>query len=77
MDATYYVVEYTCLIPHQYQTPNTSVDLCNEVGMCNDALCANGAGAVTVQACNVNCCGPKTAVPPDGTPIACGGGICC
>ncbi|MCC6527372.1 MAG: hypothetical protein IT373_32290 [Polyangiaceae bacterium] len=73
--ATYYVVTYTCLFAHEFQTSSTVVDLCSEVGMCADVFCANGAGAVTVKACNANCCS-GTVVAPD-TPIACGGGVCC
>jgi hypothetical protein len=75
--ATHYEVEYTCIIAHQYQTMNTVVDLCTEVGMCNDNLCANGVGAVTVKACDGNCCSPAVTVPASETPIACGGGVCC
>jgi len=78
-NATYYVVSYQCLAPtpHTYQTMNTSVDLCNEVGMCNDGTCSFGAGPVYVQSCTPTCCGPKVPFNPNDTPIACGGGVCC
>lgn len=75
--ATYYIVEYACLLTHQYQTTNTMADLCMEVGMCNDGGCGFGAGMVTVQACNASCCSAKVIVDPNETPIACGGGVCC
>jgi hypothetical protein len=75
--ATHYIVEYSCFVANQYQTVNSSVDLCTEVGMCNNNLCANGAGPVTVKACDANCCSPPVTVPVAETPIACGGGICC
>jgi hypothetical protein len=76
--ATHYIVEYQCFITTvAYSTMNLSVDLCNEVGMCNDSMCANGAGPVTVQACDAMCCTSPVTVNPNDTPIACGGGVCC
>jgi hypothetical protein len=76
--ATHYIVQYTCLLSMPtYQTTNTSVDLCAEVGMCNDDTCAFGAGMVTVSACNATCCSPLTVIPVAETPTACGGGVCC
>ena len=76
--AEHYVVEYTCLFSTtQYETNSTSADLCNEVGMCDDASCANGAGAVTVSACTATCCSMTVTFPAAETPIACGGGVCC
>jgi len=73
--ATHYLIKYTCIIQSTYQTVNATADLCTEVGMANNTLCANGAGAVTVEACNSNCCSTPVVLP--WTPIACGGGICC
>jgi len=75
--ATHYIVEYTCITPNAFQTSNTSVDLCNEVGMCNNTLCAYGAGPVSVKACDSTCCSLPAQVPINETPIACGGGVCC
>jgi hypothetical protein len=76
--ATYYVVEYTCFIfATEFETANTMADLCNEVGMCTDDSCGNGAWPVTVSACNASCCSAPAQVPVDETPIACGGGVCC
>jgi hypothetical protein len=60
-----------------YTTTSTSVDLCNEVGMCNDSSCSFGAGAVFVEACNGGCCSPKVQFNINDTPVACGGGVCC
>lgn len=74
--ATYYQLEYQCSIQlSTYQTSSTSVDLCAEVGMCSNSACANGAGPVTVKACNSTCCSTPVTLPD--TPIACGGGVCC
>ena len=75
--ATHYIVEYTCITPNAFQTSNTSVDLCNEVGMCNNSFCAYGAGPVSVKACDSTCCSMPAQVPINETPIACGGGVCC
>jgi hypothetical protein len=76
--ATYYVVEYQCFInTFSYSTMNTGVDLCNEVGMCNNGACANGTGPVSVKACDVNCCSAPVMINPNDTPVACGGGVCC
>ena len=77
-NATHYIVQYSCFTAKPtYQTSNTSVDLCTEVGMCNDSYCAYGAGAVTVQACDSTCCSTPTTVPSGETPLTCGGGVCC
>jgi hypothetical protein len=74
--ATHYIVEYTCFTTTvSYQTSATSVDLCMQVGMCNDSNCAFGCGAVTVKACDTQCCSALVTIP--STPIACGGGVCC
>ncbi len=74
--ATHYLVEYTCLLgPTAYQTSTTSVDLCSQVGMCNDNACANGVASVVVRACDATCCSSGTPVPD--APLACGGGVCC
>jgi plastocyanin len=76
--ATHYVIEYTCFTATPtYQTSNTAADLCTEVGMCDDDSCSNGVGAVTVKACNSNCCSAPVTFPSSETPIACGGGLCC
>lgn len=74
--ATHYFVKYTCFTQTTtYQTNSTMVDLCNQVGMCNNSLCANGVTSVTVEACNGNCCSSPVSIPD--IPIACGGGVCC
>ena len=75
-NATHYIIEYQCFVQvSSYQTSGTIADLCNEVGMCNNSLCANGTGPVTVKACNALCCSAPVTFPD--TPIACGGGVCC
>jgi hypothetical protein len=76
--ATHYIIQYSCFISMPtYQTPNTTADLCSEVGMCTNDDCAFGAGAVTVKACNATCCSAAVTIPIEETPIACGGGVCC
>jgi hypothetical protein len=74
--ATHYIVTYHCAISNPtYSTMGTTVDLCTNMNMCDDAACAFGAGAVTVEACNASCCSAPVTFPD--TPSACGGGICC
>jgi hypothetical protein len=74
--ATHYIVTYHCtLSAPTYSTPGTTVDLCTNMGMCNDGACAFGAGTVTVEACNASCCSAPVVFPD--TPTACGGGLCC
>ena len=76
--ATFYLVEYQCFMATpQYQTSNTTADLCTEVGMCSDSMCSFGVASVTVKACDGVCCSAPTAVPAAGAPITCGGGVCC
>jgi len=76
--ASHYIVRYICGFTNpSYQTANTTVDLCTEVGMCNNAMCANGCGPVTVEACAGSCCSAPVQVNINDTPIACGGGVCC
>jgi len=76
--ATSYKVKYQCFMGMPVFTSfDENVDLCMEVGMCNDPNCAFGVGPVQVQACDGNCCSAWVTVPAADTPIACGGGVCC
>jgi hypothetical protein len=76
--ATHYILEYQCSSSiATYETTTTVVDLCHEVGMCEDDDCSFGVAAILVRACDAGCCSPNATFPPNGTPIACGGGLCC
>jgi hypothetical protein len=77
--ASHYILEYQCsAFPIvTYQTTSTVADLCHEVGMCEDGHCASGVGSIGVRACHAGCCSPKVTFHPSGTPITCGGGLCC
>ncbi len=78
--ATRYDVAWKCSIfpVHVIDVKNvTKVDLCSSaIGMCNVSECANGVGAVSVQACNASGCSAQAFVTV-GLPLACGGGCCC
>ncbi len=75
--ATHYVIEWVCgLNTHTYQTSATTVELCMEAGLCT--ICPGGAVKdVGVRACNDDCCSEAVPFPQEGTPVSCGGGVCC
>ncbi len=77
-NADWYEVSYICLFtPNVKNVGNkTTADLCTEVGMCSNSLCANGASGVFVSACNAMGCSAPAQFTT-GVPIACGGGVCC
>jgi hypothetical protein len=79
--ATHYNVIWKCSIFPQHVINVGSVvqaDLCSStVGMCASSECANGVGALQIQACNASGCSAAVSIPSAGVPIACGGGCCC